>query len=412
MTEAQPDLNQYLQEKELGANLLIYRYSPIDIIRPGGTVTLLSPEQRRLTAPVARYQLYEMTGQLYADKVDLVDLQTTIDRLFAGEDLPFVTDTDPDLPATAELIRGASQQGLQVIGTHQTGVGRWDVDDDETRLVKGLTVGGSLDIMTSSDGMYQEIVNQEQAVVATSNGEVKPDEHPYMWTTEFFEIVDATGESLLNQVPLSALGAVLFALQRGLSAATVKRLLLWPRLSREDLAGAQLVLGSNGCSKACLIESVDDLQRVANLPAGEESPENAAFLQFVAEDGNVPLSWPINLADGGDLLHQVAHGMSVDVDQQGRQLSTILSQLADSLGVQIRRYDRQLTDICDIKHFKVAADGHQIEDFQANSRKYKEYHRVETVFDVLNPTTEHLLGYDLTFNELVTFLSRLAQGDN
>ncbi|GEO69366.1 hypothetical protein [Levilactobacillus acidifarinae] len=405
MTAAQPDLNQFIQENHLYASLWVYRYSRPDIIRPdaGDTVTLLSREQRRLTVPVARYKL-QQAGLTYADQVDLVDLQTAVDRLLTGETLPVIIDNVPDLSAVAELIRGANQRGLRVVGRNQAAAARWDVDDDETKLLKGLAAEGELNIMASSDGAFQEIVNQDDEVAATSNGEMRPNEHPFMRTTAYYEIIDETGTALLQQVPLRALGAVLFALAQGLSVATVKRLLLWPQLSRADLAGARLVLGRNFRSQPYLVASADELLQIRKCSILTDASESVSFLQYTGESGRMPLSLPVSLDDGRELLSQVAHGMTPDVDQQGRQLATTLSQLAEAAGVQIRRYDRQLTDICDIDYFKVAADGHQIEDLQADSQESMTRHPVETVFDVLDPATTRLIRYDLTFYQLVTYL--------
>lgn len=394
------DLNQYLADQQIYANLLIYDYSQADAVVPESRVTLLSSERRRLTQRGGRYQLYNNSGDFYVNGLTLADLNLRLPAMMASDQPRVLSTEKPHLDVVVELIRQVSRMGLVVTGSRYVCERTWTVTDDR-RLMATLLAHRRCTVRTGEAPGSAVMVDEDRQPVMRE----EHDGHDAELVDEVrFTVQDRAGHPVLRLIPLDSLGAVLYGLRCGFSAQQLQEWLLWPRLDQSLIGSARLALVESRQTPAKPITSLTDLRELHTVSVPTDCPITARWFQFTNAADTRDLGGAMVPEEAGRTLEAVFHN---DPRPSDREFSDWLVRLAGCYNLQIQRRQRRRLAVCDVDLFKV--ENGEIEDLEATSRANTGGFP-ETVYEILDRDAGFSVCYDLSFRELVpTLLALIAR---
>lgn len=406
MTKIEVDLNQFMRDNNLDANIVGYKYSLADSITNHSKVTLTSPERRRLVTDYAHYQLFDEHGLYYAEDVTLDELQFLL-KLTVGRGIELQSDEVPDMAEIVDLVHEVNKMGLVVGGRrHKTG-DIWQVTNDQL-LVAALERGQKTEYdqivpaknehgLSLVDLDYNEVLTQfdSDRLASLFDGE------------DMYEIRDAADKSVLTLIPRQLLGASLLCLIIGIMPSEIYQLLLQPRLSGDQVADSQITFERHHTSEFRPIKSVADLKIMSHLPIQYDDDHVEAMYRFFDFASGIPISHAVGSGQILPVLKIIFHGKYHFPQDAGRQLSDWLIQLANRENVAIKRFERRKVYRGLIDSFSVL--NNEIVDVNMSSRQELLSSQLETVFNVIDYGIEKNLRHSLSFGELTTYLLKTAK---
>ncbi|WP_261809678.1 hypothetical protein [Levilactobacillus humaensis] len=394
------DLNQYLADQQIYANLLIYDYSQADAVVPENRVTLLSPERRRLTQRGGRYQLYNNSGDFYVNGLTLADLNRRLPEMMASDQPQVLSTEEPHLDIVADLIRQVAAMGLVVTGSRYVCERTWTATDDRRLMATLLSHRGCTVQAGETPGSTIMVDEDQQPVMREEH-----DGHDAELVDDVrFTVQDRAGHPLIRLIPLDLLGTVLYGLRCGFSAHQLQEWLLWPRLDQSLIGSARLALVESRQTPAKPITSLADLRKLNTVSVPTDRPITARWFQFTNAADTRDLGGAMAPEEASDVLEAAFHG---DPRPSDREFSDWLVRLAACFNLQIQRRQRRRLAVCDVDQFKV--ENGEIEDLEATSRANTGGFP-ETVYEIFDREAGLSVCYDLSFRELVpTLLALVAQ---
>lgn len=402
MTQTDINFNQFMQANHLSANLISYRYSLPDTIDPYSLVTLLSPERRRLTREVVRYQLYNRYGEYCGENLKLGQLNQLLTDFIDNDQVQLIAHpTVPNLDVVVDLVHEVNRMGLHVGGTHQEVTEAWEIVNDQ-RFMAALKRAQHTDeeqlICHEGINKCKRFIDRDHQVVMN---ELEKD---YASTAhlegEFYEVRDEAGRVLLNEVPLERLAVVLLALLLGESPESITSLFLRPNPSREDLSDTKLLYGVTQTSAFCELHRVSDIDVIENSSVDETLPVVAKYSLTNTYGETIPSNHVLST------LEAIFHDEMAGTNREQQGISNWLLKLASQQDLVIKRYDRQASFTADITDLIV--EGDQIVDVDIRPRSQKSRPQIETCFEVLERESMRTVKFDLSFDTLVTYLLAYA----
>ncbi|WP_334330472.1 hypothetical protein [Companilactobacillus sp. HBUAS59699] len=407
MVEINIDVDKYLDENHLDSSMIIYNYSEPDLITDDSLVTLLSKEKRRLHDRSARFQLFNDYGELYLNEVTLKDLKEQLPKFINEKHHQTLSMETPDLPIVIDLIDQVKKMGLTVIGSRQECFESWNCVYD-AMLLHNIVYSGPniIDQYTTQKNRHgEEIMTNDQNVTVFKKHLHKKGH--YIWSRVYYDVVDAGGNTIIEQIPLQTLGAVLLGLVLKLKPQNIKKLLLFPEIPDDAMADPKLRLRyeHHYRSEFLPIESITEIKLLENIPIKHDAQHIVNKFQFLRSDSELDYGNPIATIDAPNALIGIFHDQLNKSRQDERTLSNWIIQTANKANVFIQRRERRKYNVCYIKHFKIK-DG-QIDDIIADEKTTNHCFMYETVFEVFDHNTQQTLRYDLSLGELVTYILSL-----
>lgn len=409
MTKTEINFNQYMKENDLNASVTAYRYGSPDTIDQHSTVTLLSPEQRRLTHEVGRYQLYNTYGEYCGENMTLPQFNQMMLSMVDQDRVQLKDMTVPNLDVIVDLIHLVNRMGLIVGGTHQVPHDAWEVADDQ-RLCAAIERGQHTDydqliVEDDNDGAVKMIDLNYQTVMTPLKQAYTAEMY---FERDCYEVRDQNDKVVLNEIPLSKLGAVLLDLLLGGTPLAISAMLLTPRLSPELLTNAQLLFGRTYRSDFREVKSVSDIKLMSHLPVNQDLDQLTTKYRFIGAVSGVDLGQPIPGERIVTVLDHIYHHQIIaDTTEERRILSDWLLKLAKQMHLVITRQERQETFTADIDDVKL--EGNVMVDFDVSPRMINAIYPVESVFEVRDHDLLQVQRFDLTFTELTTYLLSCAK---
>lgn len=404
MTITSDQVNQYLLKKKLTVHYFRYRYSQGELFSEDTAANLVAPEQQRLLEKHGRFDVFDDYGGLYLDGVTSSYLEEALPGLLATKRLIPLTADVTDLPVVIDLIHQVNARGFKVVGSNQACYQSWEVVDDQL-LVQALTAGTDyvqLAQMTSEAGPI--MVNLQNEVVMRQLESKKTIE---TWPTASYEIYNHNDELVLHGISLEKLAAVLYCLLLEIRPEDIVALLLTPRgIGAYRLARTKLVFEEHHTSQSREVHSITDIKLLENLAIEDDDDHYAAKFRLYDEKFKVAMSDEMTYDALPLTLYFLSHEQLPKLQDAGQSLSDSLLNLASQAGLVVERKSRLLEDISFAEKFELA-DG-KIQSFKLVHEAWRyddpSTNQIETVYQLVDHSTEQVRFYDLSIDELVTTL--------
>lgn len=313
-----------------------------------GLTTIFSKKRCRLTDTKDIYIPYDDGGRAYTDGEGAHDFYKTIKKMQKDGKPNLDHIYDLTYEGLDDLLSKATDKGFKVIGHEEVIHEQWNVINDSA-LVKALDIdqnNDSAQIITikGEDGhIYKTDLNYNALMEHKELDDERKD-------GEFFDIYQ--DDLLLTNVPTEQLGTVLFCLTNGLPAEQIEEQFLFPQLSADMEANANITFNENFISERVVIESIKDLNSLREKNIIEDKHEsifpdlNHKDLGNFRFSGLDPDKWwgaPIGKYRLGDVFDYFNHDCKDNNSIDTRYLSDMLISMAnDNLNLEIFRQQRQL----------------------------------------------------------------------
>lgn len=387
----------------MAASMLIYDYSTPERISDETPVTLLSEENRRLNQRDGRYLLFNGYGELYIDHANLADFKEKFAHILTENHPKKLIQDAPNLPIIIELINEVKKMGLTVVGSRQIGYKSWDIADWDALLYNLQTTGTNIDqaFTVQRQDDKDMMVNSQNEVVLEKYHNSK--EH-FIWDVVFYDIIDSDGNIVISQIHIKKLAIVLLGLILKLRVENIKKMLLFSRISNDIITNpnVKLQFERHYRSDYRSISSITDIKILDNIPIVHDRQHSLNKFNFSISGNDITDTNPIAENDAENALMTILHDVPDHSARDAKKLSDWIIKTADKAHVFIQRRERRQFNICDINHF-VIKNG-QIDDLLANERPTEHQFPIETVFEVFDSALEESIRYDLSLDELVTYI--------
>ncbi len=397
MKKFENNINEFLRDNKLEMNISLYNYSPLEPITAGSTVNLLSKKNPYLTIKDQRFELFdrESIGS-YFNGLNISESYKKI-RQYQTEGLPKPKSNDElDYEATFDLIKKTNSVGISVFGINQISYDGWRVLDENllnNSLCKTRDTGeNQLKSQKNASGKYF-MFNLEGLPVME-----KLEDDPYQGTEDFYELRRNDGTVLLSNIPFYELNTVLFSLLNGFNVEQAKEDFLWPKISDDDLADADLIFTHVFCSDPLEINSIDDLKDIPMLYIPYGTNRVISKYQYGAYG---PLGQSFLPEEAIGIFDSLYHGLSDNLEKAEHELTAVVVSLTDELGFSIFRQQRRFVSMSDLDEFTVNDDGSlKIR----TTLRYEDDEPIENVFILLDKNTKSVIKRDMSLDDLINFV--------
>jgi len=408
MTEQIEDLRTVLKGNDIRANILQYNSSFLEPLEVGSLTNLFSDENRRLTEKENRYQLYNGSGEYYANGIDLDEMFIKIRDIQKNGVPEVVSYEEVDLEGIASMIQ-ALQGAVSVYGTRQQIYDSWSVIDDQ--LLEQALYRES---QTEDQQLSLASENGKDYLIDSDNNKVlirqSLSEQNSVFDAEYYEIRTPDSHVVLNEIPIEKLQLVLLSLINRFTFGQAESNFLWPKLSKDLLSSSELIFERDFCSDDQEITTEADFEKVGKLPIHQDNDHLVSIYQFYGgERGSSTLGLPVPEYEFMPMYNHLYHNQSDNSQEITQKLSDFLLGLAEDFDIIVLRKERHLMSVYDLNLLTISEKGKIKVGGKPRTKSGSDM--IETVFTLVDKKSpDILIKQDITINELVSyFLSRANQ---
>ena len=397
MKKFENSINEFLHANKLKMNVSLYNYSPLEPVTSNSEMTLFSREKLRLTTKERRFELYDSESiESYFYGLNASETYKRIQQ-YQIEGLAKPKSKDElDYESTYDLIKKANSNGVSVFGVNQISYDGWRVMDDSLlndALIKAKnTDENQLEIQKNTAGKTFMVNLEGHSVIK------QLEDDPYQGTEDFYELRRNDGTVLLNNIPFYELNTVLYVWLSGFSIEQIRQDLLWPEISEDRLANADLIFTHVFCSDPLEINSIDDLKDVPMLYIPYGTDQVISKYQY---GEYAPLGPSFMSEEATDVFNFLYHNSSKDLEKIEYELTADFVYFTDELGFSIFRQQRHFVSMSYFDEFIVNDDGTLK---VKTTLRYENDEPVENVFTLSDKNTKSVIKRDMSLDDLINFV--------
>lgn len=404
MTAETTNINDILS-KDADIKVHTYNYSKRMQLTKNGLINCFTNENWNLTNSISRFEIVDLPEDLLSYRpMSLDDLEKQVDSAIKYGHLLSLSFYLSDSDLTAWLVQQAAEKGFTVYGYVKQGHNVHEVLDDKLfiKAMKRATQTDYSQFATVNEGDNYFTVDLEY------NHVMKKLKNEELLTYDIcYYIFDESGDLSLEAIPSDDLDSVLYSLILGIDPQSIKKALLFPKITKSKLASSQLLFERAYKSWPIEVTCAYDIDNFNyETPSHDDSDiiDDFYFNDSVYDQG---LSDPFSAKEIVKVLDYLYHDIddSKLAESQSR-ITNALIQMADEHGLDIYRAMRQEVAIGKILHITMADQ--KISSYEANvDEEFGNKYMVRSVFDVVKKDHTQVMQYDLTLPQLFTYLISL-----
>lgn len=401
MTDENNNINELLK-KNMVLNLYTYNYStPVTMVKDS-LITLFSDENWRLSHNVNRFE--PISPEQKSSEINITDLENSINERRDVNNVPssYHSEFDPDLVML--LVDELNQL---------------DFNSEYTACTFDQYAKDSYEVL--NDDLLIEALKKEKKTHYRQLVPVKEDNNTFIVDLEYNKVMKQIPHiqsfqslcsvlpflgSEFNSVSPQSVSAVLYALSLGISNDNIKKSILYPTMTPDELANAQLMY-----LKYCH-SAINDLSEEAaadniGFDAIDEDDSNPAYDCYFYNPDSEEQTTLIAHDDIDSALTYIYHKeYDPELNADQHKLTNALIDLADKHNLSIQRQLRRKSTLSQISH--VDFENKKITSYDSELTKdYGNNCWIESVFNVIEKDTKNQVMYDMTIGQLFSYIVSL-----
>lgn len=395
-----------LMKDRMILNLYTYNYSsPVTLVKDS-LITLFSDENWRLSHNVNRFKIENIDMSLESDIISISDFEYSINELHDSYNIPTFRfpGLNPDL--VLQFINNPAHSagnGSDVYNFTQDSTECYEVLNDNLLITA---------LQKAKTNHYQQLVPVKEdddkfLVDLEYNKVMKQMYHRMACFRELYYVIPPFNNKNFNIVTPNSLSAVLYALDLGINAENIKKLILYPTLTPDELANVKLIYSKDIHTKLFEVYEITAIEDIGYYAPDDDDSNPATYDCYFYNPDSEELTTLIAHDDIDSALTYIYHKeYDPELNADQHKLTNALIDIADKHNLSIQRQLRRKSTISQINHIDfenkklTSYDSELVQDYGNNCW-------IESVFNVIEKDTKNQVMYDMTIGQLFSYIVSL-----